>query len=99
MTALISKELAPQLFQKKFSGLYIRLERELGIDRKTLSEMSGIHAAIISKMINAQSRNLSWYSAYAVTKVLGITLNDLLEQDTDKTFLKVKIFLGKPKKT
>ena len=95
---MISKELAPQIFQKKFQDLYTRIEREFGIDRKTLAEMSGIHAGIISKMINAQSRTLSWYSAYAVTQTLGITLHDLLELDTDETFKKVKKHIGKPKK-
>ena len=95
---MINKELAPHIFQKKIHDLYMRLERELGIDRKTLSEMSGVHPAVMSKMISAPSRNLSWYSAYAVTKVLGITLNDLLEQDTDKTFQQVKKYINKSKK-
>ena len=92
---MISKKLAPAIFQKKFYDLYMRLERELGIDRKTLSELSGVHPAVMSKMLNTQSRNLSWYSTYAVTQVLGITLNDLLELDTDETFKKVKKHIGK----
>jgi hypothetical protein len=76
----------------------MKLETELGLDRKTIASMAGVNPSVVGKMLNTVSPSTAWHTVYVVTKVLGITLEDLVERDTDEIFLKVKKFLGKSSK-
>jgi transcriptional regulator with XRE-family HTH domain len=80
---LLDKEKTIEKLRANFKTLYIELERELGINRKIIAQESGVDPSIISKMINASSPNLSWFSLYSVAKLFGVTMDSIIEGTYD----------------
>ena len=95
MIPLNSKEVDAEKLRKNFYSLYMKLEAELGLDRKTIASMSGVTPAVVGKMINTVSPTMAWHTIYVVTKALGITLEDLVERDVNYLFQKSKKYLKK----
>jgi hypothetical protein len=79
----INKEKAITKFRANFKRLYKELEDELNINRKILSEMAGLARPTMTKMLNSDSPELSWFTLYCVAKVIGTSMESIIEGTYD----------------
>ena len=80
---LIDKEKAIDDLRKNFKTIYMELESDLGITRKTIAQKCGIDPSVITKMINSTAPNLPWFSLYSVAKLFGVTMESIIENTYD----------------